>query len=259
MDQSLDHFDEHGWMRMPEALPDADAAAMRDALWSALAERGIHRDHPSTWTVERPSHLQRLRNHPAFRWCGSERLQEAIAAILGGAFNAPKEWGAPFIAFPSSDRWGIPAKGWHIDANYRSQLSPARGVKTLALFGDVGARGGGTQVLSGSHRLVYNWFKKNPPPVGARSAELRVLLKSHPYIRGLLTPSDPNERISRFMSVSEDDQGNPLQVVELTGSVGDVILMHPLVMHTAASNNDTQPRLMVSGGITTDMWGWDRD
>jgi ectoine hydroxylase-related dioxygenase (phytanoyl-CoA dioxygenase family) len=129
-------------------------------------------------------------------------------------------------------------------------------VKTLALFGDVAPRCGGTQIVSGSHRLVHSWFKENPPPAGARSADMRRLLQSHRYIRDLHTNGDQEERITRFMGRAEVSDGIPLQVVEYTGSAGDVILLHPLTLHVASTNTGHAPRFMLSGGITTDMWGW---
>jgi uncharacterized damage-inducible protein DinB len=67
----------------------------------------------------------------------------------------------------------VPTSGWHIDANYLSALAPPAGVRTHALFGDVGPRGGGTQLVSGSHRLVHKWFTDHPPPRGTRGEEWR--------------------------------------------------------------------------------------
>src|SRR5215471_16614669 len=111
---------------------------MREAVWHVLAGGGIRRDEPSTWTLERPTHLQRLKEHPIFRAVASPRVLAAIDTILAGqVYETPKNWGALFIAFPSKDTWGIPASGWHIDAKYTSALSPPGGVKTFALFGDV--------------------------------------------------------------------------------------------------------------------------
>ena len=133
-----------------------------------------------------------------------------------------------------------------------------RGVKTFALLGDIAPRGGGTLMVSGSHRLVYKWFQENPPSPGARSAEMRRLLQKQPYVRDLRSPGDDGERIKRFMRGVEDADGIPLQVVEATGDAGDVILVHPLVMHVAAPNTAAEPRFMISGGVTTDMWGWGR-
>ena len=93
---------------------------------------------------------------------------------------------------------------------------------------------------------------------GARSAEMRRLLQKQPYVRDLRSPGDDGERIKRFMRGVEDADGIPLQVVEATGDAGDVILVHPLVMHVAAPNTAAEPRFMISGGVTTDMWGWGR-
>lgn len=201
---------------------------MREAVRRVLADSGIHRDEQSTWTLERPAHLQCLKEYPAFRAMGSPSVLAAIDAILGPVYEAPKNWGAPFIAFPGKDKWGIPVSGWHIDARYTSPLSPAGGVKTLALFGDVALGGGGTQIVSGSHRLAHRWFKENPPPPGARSADMRKLLQSHRYIRDLHTDDDQTERIARFMDHTEVSDGIPLQVVACAGLAGDVIPLHPL-------------------------------
>jgi ectoine hydroxylase-related dioxygenase (phytanoyl-CoA dioxygenase family) len=181
----------------------------------------------------------------------------AIDAILRGRnYAAPDNWGSLFIAFPSGQPWGVPASGWHVDAKYTSPLEPPGGVKTFALFGDIGPRCGGTQILSGSHRLIHDWFRDHPPPPGARSADMRRLLQSHPYIRDLHTPGDPQARLERFMGRVEYSGDIPLQVVEGAGSAGDVILLHPLTLHVAAPNAGHAPRFMLSGGVTLDMWGW---
>jgi Phytanoyl-CoA dioxygenase (PhyH) len=257
VEQTIAHFRECGWMRVPHAFGSEAAAAMRDAVWDALAAIGIYRGRPSTWTVKRPVRLQHLKVDPVFRAVGSKILFAAIDAVLEGrTYKAPGDWGAFFIAFPSNAEWGIATSGWHLDANYMSPLWPMGGVKTHALFSDIVPRGGGTQIVSGSHRLVHKWFKEHPPPSSARGAELRKLLQSNPYIRDLHTEGDPDARIARFMEHAEEVDGVPLQVVENTGEAGDVILLHPLVLHVAAPNNSVDPRFMLSGGVTTDMWGF---
>jgi hypothetical protein len=256
-DQTIEHFRVHGWMRVHKAFDSDAAAAMRAVVWDGLAEVGVLRDMPSTWTIERPGKLQKLKGHPTFNAVGSERLLRTIDIILETqSYEKPKRWGAIFIAFPCMDKCGVPASGWHIDANYTSPLWPPKGVQTHALFGDITPRSGATQILSGSHRLIHKWFKENPPPTGARSAQLRKLLRTHPYIRDLHTEGDRESRIERFMNQIEEVDGIPLQVVENTGTAGDVVLLHPLMLHVAAPNNGATPRFLLSGGITTDMHGW---
>ncbi len=256
-DDTLEHFHAHGWLRVRQAFSPDEAARMRDVLWAGLADAGIRRDDPSTWTVERPGGLQKLKSHPAFAAVGSQRLLERVDAILQTRdYDQPRHWGALFVAFPSRDPFCVPASGWHVDANYRSQLSPPKGVQIHALFGDVLPRSGATQVLSGSHRLIHRWFQENPAPARARSLDMRKRLLGHPYLRDLHTPGDTEARIARFMDRAEEVDGIPLQVIENTGAAGDVMLLHPLLMHVAAPNAGAAPRLLLSGGITTDMSGW---
>ena len=143
------------------------------------------------------------------------------------------------------------ASGWHVDASYLSALSPPAGVRTHALFGDVGPRGGGTLLVSGSHQLVHKWFKDHQPPTNTRGEEYRRLLRDHPYIRDLHTEGDADARIVRFMDRVEAVDGIPLQVAENTGAAGEVILLHPLVLHVAAPNAGTEPRFLLSGAVDT--------
>ena len=256
-DHTIEHFRIHGWMRVPAAFSADEAAAMRTAVWSALADVGIRRSEPSTWTKERPEHLQHVKHDPAFRAVGSARLLQAIDAVLEGqAYERSKNWGACFLAFPSHRPWNVPSAGWHIDANYLSALSPPLGVRTHALFGDVAPRAGGTLIVSGSHRLVHTYFKDHPPPPAARGADYRRLLQRHPYLRELHTEGDAGERVARFMDSVEEHDGIPLHVVENRGTAGDVILLHPLVLHVATPNTGHAPRFLLSGGIDLpSMWG----
>jgi len=197
-DERLEHFSVHGWMRIRAAFTGEESAAMRAAIWRALASVGIIDSDPSTWTKERAEHLQHVKSDPAFRAVGNARVLEAIDALLEGhAYDMPKNWGAPFIAFPSHDAWKVPSAGWHIDANYLSALSPPDGVRIHALFGDVAPRAGGSLIVSGSHRLVHQYFRDNPPPAGARGADYRKLLQGHPYLRDLHTEGDAGARAAR--------------------------------------------------------------
>jgi len=253
---AFEHFRVHGWMRVRQAFSLDEAAAMRSAVWRALADVGIRQSDPSTWTRERPDHLQRVKADPAFRAVGSARLLEAIAAALEGqAYDEGTNWGALFVAFPSRQTWNVPSRGWHIDANYLSALSPPAGVRSHALFGDVAPRAGVTLIISGSHRLVHKHFQDHPPPPGTRGADYRKRLLSHPYIRDLHTDGDADERAARFIERAEEHGGIRLQVVENAGATGDVILLHPLVLHVAASNNGNAPRFLLSGGLDLpSMW-----
>jgi hypothetical protein len=245
----MDHFETHGWVRIPGAFSADDAAAMRDVTWRALEEAGIRRHDPSTWTKERPDHLQRLKRDDVFDAVATERTIAAIDEVLGGqTWKRPTDWGAFFLVFPTPGRqWGVPADGWHCDADYAGPLTPPKGVKVHAMYGDVEPRCGGMNIVSGSHRLVHRWFVENPPAPSTRAAKLRKSLHQHPFLKALCTPGNETARIARFHEQVEEVDNIPLQVIENTASAGDVILMHPLLLHAPpVAHTGTQPRFLLN-------------
>lgn len=257
-DSILEQFRTHGWVRIPAAFSAADAAVMCDVIWAGLAKVGIGRNDPSTWTTARPEHLQYLKGDPVFRAIGSERTISAIDEVLEGQrWQRPRNWGAFFLQFPTGSDWDVPKTGWHIDGNYKGRLTPPAGVNVHAMLTDVGARCGGVNILSGSHRLVHRWFTENPPPQSIRrGVQFRKWLQPHPYLRDLCATGDPRARIARFHERIEVVDDIPLQVIENTASAGDVFLMHPLLLHAAApaAHLGKQPRFLLSQGIHKPCW-----
>lgn len=254
----LEHFRLYGWVRIPAAFSAEAAASMCDVIWAALAQTGIHRGDRSTWTTARPEHLQHLKSDPVFQEVGSERTIAAIDEVYEGQpWERPRDWGAFFLQFPTGAEWNVPHSAWHLDGDYLGSLSPACGVKVHAMLTDVGPRGGGVNILSGSHRLVHQWFQKHPPAPGTRAAQLRKSLERHPYFRELCTPGHPAARIARFHQRVEQVDGIPLQVLENTASAGDVILMHTLLLHAGApaAHLGTQPRFLLNQDLVQPYWG----
>ena len=241
-----------GFTYVHEAFTADEAAAMRDVVWGALATRGIRRDDPRTWTEEAPSGLQPLKKHPAFRTVASERTIDAIDGVLGaGTWKRPKDWGAYFVLFPTTRPWFVPHKAWHCDHDYSLPLQPLTELKVHAMFGDVEPRAGGMTVVAGSHRLVAKHLMAHPPPPGADAAHVRhSIVQSIPYLRDLSDPmGDAEARIARFADQDEDVDGVPCRVVELTATAGDVILIHPLLLHTRPTNAGRYPRFLLNKDI----------
>ena len=252
----LEHFRASGWVRVRGAFGAADAAAMCEVIWEGLGRTGIRREDPATWTRTRPEHLQHLKAHPAFRAIGTARTIGAISEVLEGqSLPLPKNWGAFFLHFPTGGDWDVPSSGWHMDGDYMGALTPPRGVLIHAMLSPVGARCGGTNILSGSHRLVHEWFRAHPAAKGTRSAQLRKSLQRHPYLRDLCTPGNPAQRIRRFHDQVEEIDGISLQVLENTAEAGDVILMHSLLLHAVpAAHLGTQPRFLLSSSVQQPYW-----
>jgi hypothetical protein len=245
------HFDERGYLRVSGAFSAEAAAAMRDVVWDALERNGIMRDDPKTWNNETPSHLQSLKGVDAFKSIGSERTLAAIDDIIGaGRWKLPADWGAYFLLFPTRRPWTVPWNAWHLDHDYTASVSPVDGLKVHSMFGDVAPRAGGMTIVAGSHHLVARHFADHPPPAGAKAAQVRKqLMRSCDYLRELGTDpgeGDADARIARFVDTVEVVDGARLQVVELTATAGDVILIHPLVLHARPTNAGRQPRFLLN-------------
>jgi hypothetical protein len=241
---------ERGWVRVPGAFSVEEAAAMREATWTELERQGFRRDEPRTWRNEAPSHLQKLKHHPAFAAVASATTTAAIDEVLGcGRWKEPADWGAFFLLFPNPRTWNVPHKAWHLDAPYDDPLDPPSGLKVHALYGDVEPRAGGMTIISGSHRLVSAWAAAaSPERLRSPAASIRkALVRDHPYLRDVSAEGgDPEPRIARFLDAEEVVDGIPLQVVELTAEAGDVILMHPLLLHARPTNAGREPRFLLN-------------
>jgi hypothetical protein len=254
--RELEHFRTFGWVRIEGAFSADAAAAMCTVIWDGLAKLGIMRNDPATWSKTRPEHLQHLKADPTFRAIGSERTIGAIQQLLDGqVLPMPKNWGAFFLHFPTGGEWDVPSSGWHMDGDYTGQLAPPCGLLIHAMLTDVGPRCGGTNIISGSHRLVHRWFSEHAPAAGTRAAQLRRSLQGHPYLRDLCAAGDPARRIARFHERVEVVDSIPLQVVENTAAAGDLILMHTLLLHAVpAAHLGSQPRFLLSTGVQQPYW-----
>ncbi len=75
-------------------------------------------------------------------------------------------------------------------------------------------------------------------------------MHSNEYLRDLGTDGEPGPRIARFVDAVEVVNGVEVQVVELTATAGDVILIHPLLLHTRPTNAGTQPRFLLNKDLS---------
>lgn len=118
----------------------------------------------------------------------------------------------------------------------------------LAVFAHlapVQLRGGGTLVVTGSHRLTT---PKGPQADNApvRSHEVKAHLSTlHPWLSDLWNPGGDADRIHRYLTAVADIDGVHVRVEELTGEPGDAVIMHPRLLHVVASNSLPTPRMML--------------
>ena len=240
-------FERTGLFRLTGFYPAADVAAMVDALWADLARRfGIDRQRPETWTKERPAQFLALSRSGAFTDLGSDRLAALADAMLGpGAWTRPHRWGQPLVTFPRQGIWEVPHTTWHLDYPGEGPIDALPAIRVFTFLEPVRSRGGGTLCIAGSHRVVGDLVRQAAPGAEMRSADVRAVLGiGEPWLSALFKPGG-GERARRFMIDGGVARGLPVRVEEMTGDPGDVIVMHPFVLHTISPNARDRPRMML--------------
>jgi ectoine hydroxylase-related dioxygenase (phytanoyl-CoA dioxygenase family) len=245
-------FRETGVVRLEGAFPPAVADQMANAIWG-YAERkaGIRRDEPASWPDGSLGlSWKGLKRNPAFNHLlDNDAVRAALAAVFG-----PSQWRQPnpgaqvLLTLPSPGEWVLPAT-WHMDCGFEQPSWPVHGVKLFAFFGEVGPKGGGTMVLPGSHRVVDKYRRSLPPGTGGGMANWHRLLRQHPFLAQLLNGDRMSDGGRLLVGQLGDVDGVPVEVRELTGKPGDVVITHLHVYHAASPNVSGVPRQMLGKAI----------
>jgi Phytanoyl-CoA dioxygenase (PhyH) len=242
--QHREDFERTGLLRL-EGLLSADRVnRAREAVLRPLERLGLWRD--GAWRLDsRPKPQWPDAGLKVSRVIGNRR-PELEALIEEPALSAAVDMlleGRPFdrgiykrpqllFTLPNAETWTLPA-GWHLDVP-RLASGEAPGVQLFTFLDAVGPGGGGTLVITGSHRLLNDGrFHKTGKVMRAlrREAFFRDLCS------GALDGGDlPGGAVGDV----------PLQVVELTGAPGDAWLMDLRLLHTGAPNAAERPRMMAT-------------
>jgi hypothetical protein len=245
--EQLDEFDRRGVVRLPGFYPRDDIDVMADRLWADLEHRfGILRDVPKSWTVVGPAHFQALKRSGAFRALGSAKLLALADALLGaGAWDEPRLWGGPLVTFPSPTPH-LRRPPWHLDIGGLQYLNPLPVLRVFTFLEPALPNGGGTLYVAGSHQLALAIDREHAGPV--RSAQVRERLKiEHPWFARLLSAQSLH---LRGLMHSEFRIGaHTVRLEEMVGDLGDLIIMHPAILHATAHNALDRPRMMLTEWI----------
>jgi Phytanoyl-CoA dioxygenase (PhyH) len=219
-EEQVEHFLERGFVTVRRAFEPANAHRWLDDAWTRL---GYDSNDHGSWTEKR-IHLS-ARSHVDARTFAPAAWRAAVE-LAGGAERVllPWRWGDGFIANLGvvEDRpWQPPsptAGGWHKDGDFFRHFldSPEQALLTLVLWTDMLPRGGGTFVAADS------------VPVVAR------FLAGH--AEGVL-PGDFD--YANLIAQCHD-------FVEMTGEAGDVVLLHPYVLHATSQNVLGVPRIITN-------------
>jgi hypothetical protein len=244
-------FEASGVLRLPGAFAADRAADMRDAIWQhAERQAGLRPDDPAGWAGAPVLSWQALSRDPVFRpLVDNPPVTEALDAIFGtGGWRRPRPGAQILFSLPEPDPWIMP-DSWHIDCGFDQATWPVPAVKLFAFVGDVGPRGGGTMVLSGTHRLVDRYRQGLPAPVGAGRENWLAFIRHHPWLARLLDGAERPDHGRPLVGEAAEIDGVPVQIAELTGSPGDVVITHLHVFHARSPDTGATARLMLGKEI----------
>ncbi|WP_432522661.1 hypothetical protein [Kineococcus sp. SYSU DK006] len=219
----VEHFLEKGYVVLEHCFDAEQAAPIVERSWQRL---GVDRDDPGTW--DRPRvHLSSQTHVDAEQFAPTAFA--AACQLLGGRerIQEPWEWSDGIIANlgVGADRpFEEPSAkvgGWHKDGDFFRHFldSPEQGLLTIVLWTDVVSRGGGTFVATDSVGVVARFLAERP--------------------EGVLPDELQQTRLVEQCR----------QFEELTGKQGDVVLMHPFMLHATSQNVLRAQRLITNPPI----------
>ncbi|KAI0603043.1 hypothetical protein F4775DRAFT_9758 [Biscogniauxia sp. FL1348] len=239
-------FLKNGYLKLTNCFTREQAAAATADLWTRL---GMSPTDPATWTCAR-THMP---SHRAFD-CAvfAPKAWAAICELCGGEDRvdpASRQWRDSFIVNLGSPRKEEEGKeteenprdldNWHVDGDFFVHYldSPEQALLVIPLFSDVVPCGGGaTMLCPGAIPRVARWLRDHPAGVSPRMVP-----------RG--EPGFPDARNAAWYrdvvaGVADDD------FVEACGSVGDVYLLHPLMVHSATANPRRRVRVITNPPVS---------
>lgn len=237
-------FDRTGLLRLAGFYPPAAAAAMADRVWEDLERRfGRLRDRPDTWTGPAPGKFQALKRSGAFAPLGSPELFALADALMGaGCWDAPARWGGLLLTFPSATP---PERrpAWHLDIFGDQPLTPLPILRIFTFLEPVPPGGGGTLCIAGSHRLALAMEQATGGPIRSETA-CRALRSRHDWFARMLEA--PHAALVPEIGIDAEVAGEVIRLEEMTGAPGDLVVMHPGLVHGGTHNRSDRPRIMLT-------------
>ena len=238
-------FDEFGIVKVKGVFDTKLATDVEDELWRRFEKWGIRRGNPASWESLDEATIRKVMKGTR-RIRGLESIYNArsnrIASTLAREPEFEKQKPLLLLTFSRQHHYiadeVVPSSIWHSDTpNIPGEgLS---GVIVLGFINHVRPRGGGTMVITGSHRL----FETSTSAITSKMAKRR--LKKYPYFSELLSKKTADRE--RFLKEPGFVNDIELRVVELTGEPGDAYFVNGSILHTLTRNYRPDPRMMVRG------------
>ncbi|CAE6460179.1 unnamed protein product [Rhizoctonia solani] len=229
--EQIDFFMEHGYVVIKKALKDEWITRATQDIWVRL---GFNPDDKSTWTQER-IHQPWHRKVPAKEVAPA--AWGAICELVGGEEKISeycKEWRDSMITNLGTERWETEdiepqeLDNWHCDGDFFLHFldSPEQGLLVIPLYSDIKPRGGGTYIAEDSIGVIARWLRDHP--------------------EGIIPGMGPGEEKFDFGARVKECK----VFTEMTGERGDVILLHPLLLHSASKNHTRSTRFITNPPVS---------
>lgn len=161
----------------------------------------------------------------------------AICELVGGEERINdycKEWRDGLITNLGAERWETESitprelDNWHCDGDFFLHFldSPEQALLVIPLYSDIKPRGGGTYIAEDSVGAIARWLRDHPS--------------------GVYPGMGPGENY--FDHQARLKECNVF--TEMTGDRGDVILLHPLMLHSASKNHTRAVRLITNPPVS---------
>jgi hypothetical protein len=231
--EQVDFFLANGYVRIPECFDRGIAEE-----WGAFTfERlGYDPDDPATWAEPRV-HMPRMNTVDVAEF--APRAWAGMCDLMGGEhrIKKPVTWADGFICnfnLRADESWQPPSAdslGWHKDGDWFKHFldSPEQGLLTIVIWSDILPKGGGTFVSPDSVGHIARYLADYPEGLLNKDAQFGKLIHQCK------------------------------QFEEVTGEIGDVILIHPYMLHAASNNPSGRARFITNPAVSlTDPMCFDR-
>ncbi|KAJ5610018.1 hypothetical protein N7510_006737 [Penicillium lagena] len=225
------HWMEHGFLKVEGCFSREAAEQFTSSLWTRL---GASPDDKSTWPTEKlnmPAHSHvRIEDLAPKAWdvmCelvgGEDRIADWCKTWRDGwivNFGKPEFKPTDPLDFRTLDNW-------HNDGDFFVHFldSGEQALLVIPLFSDIEPKGGGTVICTDGIGLVAKHMYDHP---GGTTPFLAP--HGSPDLEG-------PERRSQWMKwISDPKATRDESFHEVTGKVGDVYFLHPLMLHSASRN-----------------------
>lgn len=241
------HFLEHGFVKIPQCFTRDQAAEFTSTMWTRL---GMDPNDKTTWTAEK-TNMPWHRHVPVSDF--APKAWAAMCELLGGEeriTDSPefRGWSDGFIVNLGKDEYSADNEldlrhldNWHNDGDFFVHFldSPEQALLVIPLWSDIESKGGGTAICGEGIKHIAKHLYDHPEG-------------TNPWMTSTLDPThSTHEGLGYWRSLAWDKTKIPESAFqEATGKVGDVYLLHPLMLHSASRNLLRIPRVITNPPVS---------